>query len=167
MSGGIIDESGGFGQGNSLLEAGGGDSAANYKPWYLRDALIRLLRGKNDCSDWFNHGTGSAADLISHVPIVLGNPNPGPLPGADADTEPNPNAPITVYPDGRFYPNSDNQLPIGDFKPGSHAARMIIMLHELAHKVSPPGFTDDAFSTSDSEKNTKKVMEHCAAAVGR
>jgi hypothetical protein len=45
---------------------------------------------------------------------------------------------------------------------------MVIMLHELAHKIMPPGFTPDGRLTDPadaSEKNTTRVMEHCAKAI--
>jgi RHS repeat-associated protein len=139
--------------------------ANDFKPWEMRSSVVALLRAKNDCSDWFNKGQGSAADLMSHVPIWVGKPNPGPRAGADADTAPDPNSPITVYPDGRFYPDSKSGIPIGGvFPPGSHGARMIILLHELAHKVFPD-FPDDSLSSADSDKNTKTVMDHCGKAV--
>jgi len=38
---------------------------------------------------------------------------------------------------------------------------MVILLHELAHKINPPGFLDDAFSVRASEKNTQLVMDNC------
>jgi hypothetical protein len=62
--------------------------------------------------------------------------------------------------------NSANQLQVADaFNPGSFGARMVILLHELAHKINPPGFKDDAFSVRDSEKNTQLIMDHCLHAI--
>jgi hypothetical protein len=43
---------------------------------------------------------------------------------------------------------------------------MTILLHELAHKVQPPGFIPhDADIPGGSEKNTQAVIEHCAKAI--
>ena len=102
---------------------------------------------------------------MSNVPITLGKPPKGPIPGPDAETSESPKSPIEVNPKGRFYSNSDNQLPVGDkYKPGSNGARTVILLHELAHKTGL--IPSDNFSTLQSERNTKTVIEHCADAIG-
>jgi len=145
-------------------------------PWDRRANVVKLLRAKNPCSDWFNKGQGSAPDIMSKVRILLGDPTPGPR-SPDADTFPDSTSPITVYSDGRFFPDSKSGWPVGaipdadgnpsgGYPPGSYGAQMIILLHELAHKVhlipddnkydSPPG---------QSDKNTQTVMDYCAAAV--
>ena len=113
---------------------------------------------------------------MSNVPILLGQPSAGPLPGADAETPQGPAGPITVFPDGRFYPDSKNGIPVGavcnyvtgdctgGYQPGSYGARMIILLHELAHKVNL--VPSDRLSTSQSDINTQTVMQNCASTVG-
>jgi hypothetical protein len=47
---------------------------------------------------------------------------------------------------------------------------VVILLHELAHKVLPPDFTHDGGLTDPpdaSEKNTNLVIKHCKAAIER
>src|SRR5205823_4727794 len=41
------------------------------KPWDMRDPIISLLKDKNECSTWFNAGSDSAVDIMSHVRITL------------------------------------------------------------------------------------------------
>jgi hypothetical protein len=139
-------------------------TASSDKPWDSRKNVVDLLRANNGCSDWFNMGTGSAADTMSNVRITLFDPK-GPVPGPDAVTSEDPHAPIEVNSKGRFYANSDNQLPVGDkYKPGSTGAREVILLHELAHKMQL--IPHDGLNVRQSEKNTQTVIEHCADAIG-
>ena len=133
------------------------------KPWELRGSAVAVLRATNPCSSWFNQGTGSAGDIMSHVEITLFNPPAGPLPYADAQTTNDPRSPIEVNSRGRFYASSDNQLPLVGYDPGSYGARMDILFHELAHKVQPPSIVDDKFSTAESDKNAKTVADHCSS----
>lgn len=44
---------------------------------------------------------------------------------------------------------------------------MVIMFHELAHKVQPDGFVDDSFSTTNSDKNTQTVMKNCKDTIDK
>jgi RHS repeat-associated protein len=159
--------------------ASGGDGPGNYSPWEMRGGVVAIIKGNNDCSAWFNTGKGKALDIISNVSIENGNASPGPRAYADAGTPEGPLGPITVFPDGRFYANSKSAIPVGavcnyavgasscsgGYQPGSYGARMIILLHELAHKVyliDPDGFLD----TTKSDANTQTVMKHCASTVG-
>jgi hypothetical protein len=140
-------------------------AANNFKPWERRVSVVALLRAKNGCSAWFNTGTGSAADVMSKVPILNISPNGNPnIPGPDAQTSPNPTAPIEVFTNGRFWPiqYSANGLPVGGvFQPGSGGAQTIILLHELAHKT---GLIPDDWA-SGSDQNTQTVMSHCAGTI--
>lgn len=146
---------------------------SNIMPWdtHLRDLVIAVLRGKNDCSDWFKKGKGSAPDVMSNVRILLvhNTDKPPVLNPADASTYEDPMSPIEVDRWGRFYSDSNNGILVGGVYPaGSLGARMVIMLHELAHQIQPPGFTHDGRLTDPadaSEKNTTRVMEHCAKAI--
>jgi RHS repeat-associated protein len=163
-----------------LTEQGlGGSSSAinanNFKPWNMRAIVVAVLRAKNDCSAWFKQGQGSAADIMSHVPILLGDPAPGPIPGPDASTSPDPTSPIYVSPNGRFYPGSLSGIPVGavcnydtgdctgGFQPGTSGAQMIILFHEVAHKVGL--IPSDRYSSLQSDKNIQTVMGHCAGTV--
>jgi len=157
---------------NSLLGGGdGGDNTSdNIKPWELRSKVVAILRAVNDCSNWFNKGTGSAADVMSNVPITLFTPTrPSPIPheNADAITTSSPQSPISVSSIGRFYPDSANQLLVGGkFAPGSFGAQMVILFHELGHKINPPGFTNDSvYDPGASEKNTRLVIDNCLNAI--
>jgi RHS repeat-associated protein len=132
------------------------------KPWDMRDAVINLLKGKNECSAWFNAGSDSAVGIMSHVPIILyeGPPNEGGTTRSDRSS------PIFVNSRGSFYASSPYSY--GGFPPGSFGARMVILLHELAHKVMPPGFTRDGRlddPANASEKNTQRVVDHCKDAI--
>jgi len=140
-------------------------AANNLQPWQRRASVIAILRAKNGCSGWFNTGTGSAADIMSQVPILNIAPSGSPdIPGPDAQTSPDPVSPIDVYTNGRFWPNSANGLPVGGvFPPGSPGAQTIILLHELAHKTGL--IPSDGFSPLQSDKNTQTVMGQCAAAT--
>jgi len=148
----------------------------------IRDAVLKIIDGKNPCADWFKTGKGNAHTIMSKVPIELGNPTSGPLPSEDASTPAGPAGAITVRPDERFYPDrySKSGIPVGGvpdhdgnysggYEPGSYGARMIILLHELAHKVfDPSDFPNDGkidARTDQSEINTQTVMKHCASAV--
>jgi hypothetical protein len=142
----------------------GGPQTQSRKPWETRKPLVALLRAKNSCSDWFNQGQGSAATIMSWVPILNGKPSAGPIPGPDAWTSTAPADPIYVSSNGRFYSDSLNGLPVGGvFEPGSQGARMIILLHELAHKVGI--IPSDGFSDKQSMENTETVMQHCGKVV--
>ncbi len=140
---------------------------ANYKPWEMRSSVVDFLKTKNPCTDWLNSGAGSALNIMSNVPIFFFNPKSSIFNEADARTYSDDYSPIWVNTKGRFYEDSTNGLPLGGVYPaGSFRARMIIMLHELAHKVnliphdgeltSPPG---------QSDKNTATVMSHCEASL--
>ncbi|HYL17035.1 MAG TPA: RHS repeat-associated core domain-containing protein [Terriglobales bacterium] len=146
----------------------GGNTSDTAKPWELRSNVVALLRAKNDCSAWFNKGTGSAADIMSHVPILLYNPKEVSYDMPDANTGDNPQTPIYVNNLGRFYTDRYNWSLVGDvYSAGSFGARSVILLHELAHKVMPPGFiANDADTPGASEKNTQMVINHCAKAIG-
>jgi hypothetical protein len=62
---------------------------------------------------------------------------------------------------------------VGDRYPaGSFGARAVILLHELAHKIDPKGFQDDAGpgllgmpDMKKSEANTKLVVDNCKDAI--
>ncbi len=68
-------------------------------------------------------------------------------------------------------PDSNNGFDVAGFQPGTPGARMIILLHELAHKVLPPGsigIDDPIFGGAKpgtSEKNTATVADHCLEAI--
>ena len=146
-------------------DLGGSGGGGNIKPWDLRKTLVDLLRAKNDCSNWFNQGTGSPADIISHVPINLYTPkNPSyNMPDAGAGISP---PAIYVNSLGRFYTDRWNSSSVGGFSAGSFGARSVILLHELAHIVSPPEFIgSDAGTPGTSEKNTQMVVDHCLHAI--
>jgi len=161
-------------EGTVVYAAGNGPDS--YMPWYARNGVLAILDSKNDCAKWFNTGTGSAHDIMSNVPINLGNPSTGPLGGPVADTPQGPAGPITVYPDGGFYNNGGlvgakcNYVTgdcTGGYRAGSYGARMIILLHELAHKVYLiPCDNCINSATNQSDINTQTVMKHCATTVG-
>src|SRR5215468_7817746 len=80
-----------------------GQSSDNLiNPWDtdFRNSIIKVLRGKNDCSAWFNQGHGSAAEIMSQVPIWLVHPELPPkysLSPPDAQTSPDPASRIEVF----------------------------------------------------------------------
>jgi RHS repeat-associated protein len=161
---------------------GGGGGGANkdkdIKPWDpgLRKMIWDLLMGTNDCASWLDNGDkGSAAELMRVVPITLANENEEqPLSNpADATTTANPKGSIDVDRWGRFYSDSGNGLLIGDrYSAGSIGARMVILLHELGHKLNPKGFQVDVGpgplympDKPKSDANTQLVIDHCAGAI--
>jgi RHS repeat-associated protein len=136
------------------------------QPWDFRIDVVALLRAKNECSNWFNKGTGSAADIMSHVPILLYTPKEPYYGMPDANTGDNPQTPIYVNSLGRFYTDRYNSNSVGGFSAGSFGARSVTLLHELAHKVNPPGIIpNDAGTPGASEKNTQMVIDHCLHAI--
>jgi RHS repeat-associated protein len=159
------------GSGDNIWSFTGGQKIPNhdFKPWDMRARIVALLKAKNDCSDWFNKGTGSAPEIMSHVPILIYASKDSIFSPPDAHTDDFPSSPILVNDKGRFYSDSQNGLLIGGvYPPGSDGARMVILLHELAHKVVPPGFTHDGALDSppgESDKNTDRVLEHCEKAI--
>jgi RHS repeat-associated protein len=161
------------GSGDNIWSFTGGQKMPNhdFKPWDLRERIVALLRAKNDCSDWFNKGTGSAPEIMNHVPILMYATKDSTFSPADATTDDFPSSPILVNDKGRFYSDSQNQLLVGGvYPPGSVGARMVILLHELAHKIQPPGITHDGALDSSpgaSDKNTDRVIEHCEKAIDK
>lgn len=141
------------------------------KPWDFRDIIIYMLTHPttlNYCQCWFNNGKKSikeAIDIISHVPIVFITAHPS----IGAVTTENPVTPIEINTKGSFYAtgwysvgHTADGHPIYD--PGTFEAQMVILLHELAHKVGAPGITSDGKFDDPpdaSEKNTRLVIEHC------
>jgi hypothetical protein len=74
----------------------GNGGGSNIKPWERRKPVVDILRAKNPCSDWFNQGTGSAANVMSQVAIVLYT-SKDPYPDMpDANTGESPQTPIYV-----------------------------------------------------------------------
>src|SRR5260370_12673238 len=135
------------------------------KPWDFREIIIELLKDNNRCSCWFKTGKRSPQeiiDIISRVPIIFrtGPDNIG------GDTNEEPSAPIEINPKGMFYPSSPYSVghnPDGTpiYAPGTFEAQMVILLHELAHKVMPEGFKSDgrlADPPDASEKNTRLLI---------
>jgi RHS repeat-associated protein len=152
--------------GNLGLLALLGGPGATVKPWDLRSLLVKMLRAQNDCSAWFNQGNGSAADTMSNVPINLYTPKNPYYDMPDANPGVNPPM-IYVNSLGRFYTDRWNSNKVGGVYPaGGVGAQTVILLHELAHIVMPPGFTDsDAGTPGASEKNTTLVMQNCEKAI--
>lgn len=145
---------------------GGGGGDAN-KPWESRDSVISVLKGKT-CSDWFNKGKGgSAVDIMSKVPILRENAPAS----VGARTDETPWGPIYVNNNGNFYyPGCIGCDPpmVGPYVAGGFGARMVILLHELAHKVQPPGIVDDGGVVPNvpaSMANTQLVVDNCATAI--
>jgi hypothetical protein len=71
-----------------------------------------------------------------------------------------PDANITSDPQQPIYVNS-----LGRFYSG---AQITILLHELAHKVQPPGFIPiDSLGAPEgtSEQNSQTIIKHCADAI--
>ena len=119
------------------------------KPWDFREIIIYMLNDKkdNECRCWFETGKRSIAeiiDIISNVRIVFTKESPD----IGGDTTNDPRSPIEINTEGPFYPTSPyavghnpDHTPI--YPPGSFGAQMVILLHELAHKVMPQGFSSD------------------------
>lgn len=111
------------------------------------------------------------------VPIALKNENQEPKlysPNPpDAQTTADTKDSIDVERWGRFYADSGNGLLVGDrYSSGTLGARMVILLHELAHKLNPQGFQVDMGpgplympDTKKSDANTKLVVDHCKDAI--
>ena len=77
-----------------------------------------------------------------------------------------------VNTNGAFYqrrPNPMRNVPadVGSFPPGSRHARVLILLHELAHLIEGEDGTwlipDDGFDVEKSKANTLRIQEVCRA----
>ena len=103
---------------------------------------------------------------MSQVAILLYDPKEVSYDMPDASTGSYSQTPIYVNSLGRFYTDRYNSNLIGGYSAGSPGAREVILLHELAHKILPPGFVgDDAGTPGASEKNTTLVLQNCEKAI--
>lgn len=146
------------------------DNKIQPKPWDFRDYIIELLKGDNRCSCWLigNSSLANAVDIISHVRITLYTGSPQ----SSGDTPSTPRSDIRINDMGSFYPwgkygigrNHDGS-PI--YEAGSFEAQMVILLHELAHKLGPQGFQDDGGfgREKESEENTNLMIENCRVTI--
>ena len=86
----------------------------------------------------------------------------------DGMTSADPKIPIEVVAQGRFYYQAFNQNTVGrldeqfpQYDPGTYGARLVILFHELAHKLKIPQFLSDGLSVQQSMKNTDLLLQHC------
>jgi RHS repeat-associated protein len=146
-------------------------TSGDKQPWDYRAIIHDLLRGSSKCADWFRKGKCSAVDIIDNVPIKLYTLNininqPGQTP-SDASS------PIEINTNGAFYSESPfavgHEGPMRDpvYYSGTFGARMVILMHELAHKIGLPyeEFPLDQFDQNQSEKNTLKIIQLCRDAI--
>jgi RHS repeat-associated protein len=142
---------------------------ADKKPWDYRAIIADLLRGSSKCADWFRQGKCSPVDIISNVPILFETLK---VQSIGAETGHDPTSPIWLNTNGTFY--SESPFAVGHEGPmrdpvyfsGTFGARMVILMHELAHKIGLPNaeFPDDGLG-SGSEQNTLKIIQLCRDAI--
>ena len=76
---------------------------------------------------------------------------------------------VTVNNDSSFYQRRDYWVrfpsAVGDFPPGTRAARALILLHELGHLIQDTNgawlIPDDGYDDSVSHRNTLRVQQAC------
>lgn len=74
---------------------------------------------------------------------------------------------ITVNLNGAFF-NSNLSAGYGtNIQGGTDVAKVLILLHELAHDVGAAGFISGDQSAADQTKNNQSVMENCAGVLRR
>jgi RHS repeat-associated protein len=139
------------------------------KPWDYRGIIADLLRGSSKCADWFRKGKCSAVDVINNIPILFETLKDQSIGG---ETGHDPTSPIRINTNGMFYSESPfavgHEGPMRDpvYYSGTFGARMVILMHELAHKIGLPNeeFPDDALGPG-SEQNTLKIIQLCRDAI--
>jgi uncharacterized protein RhaS with RHS repeats len=141
------------------------------QPWDYRVIIHDLLIGSSKCADWFRKGKCSAVDVIDNAPIKFYTLNENiNQPGQTPD---DPFSAIQINTNGAFY--SESPFAVGHEGPkrdpvyysGTFGARMVILMHELAHKIGLPNgeFPDDGIDVAQSEKNTLKIIQLCRDAI--
>jgi RHS repeat-associated protein len=128
-----------------------------------------VLSRQNDCSAWLNGAASKMSggvlrpvnDIFNATAIqpYFGSPN-----NMAATLSGNIPAPIYVNVNGAFFPGQGGSAPIGGaYPPGSTPGQIVILLHEVAHKVN--AIPRDSTAPDQSVKNSVTVVDHCGAAI--
>lgn len=180
----VIDESGGFGQGEigqgtSLVSSGAGGAAPidpKMQIEYLRDRLLRLLVNDGDCLSYLSRpgSRANALGILTTVPI-----NPGKVSIGDAETTATPsgqpylspptNPSITVNnQSGSYFFTKGLGTDVYGNRTGTDRYQGATLLHELAHATGaafPDGDNDPMMGKNggiDPERlNNDMVQKRC------
>ena len=154
------------------------------KDWNITRAYIdvfKILSNPNTCSDFYRGPRTATTVLNGFVrrvksqPLVrdvsfemVGSPRiiHDPATGASYRLFEK----TTVNINGSFYQRREDPLrkfpsDVGNFAPGSRAARALILLHELGHLIQDENgewlIPDDGFDNRQSKENTLRVQQAC------
>jgi hypothetical protein len=154
------------------------------KDWSIRQAyfdVFKILNNQNTCSDFYR-GPRTATTVLNGFVIrvksrsllrevsfeMAGSPRiiHDPATGVSYRLFEK----TTVNSNGSFYQRRADPLrkfpsDVGNFAPGSRAARALILLHELGHLIQDDNgewlIPDDGFDGRQSKENTFRVLQAC------
>jgi len=136
------------------------ETASTFPAWDSRNDVLGILGGSNSCSDWLKQGNPNAYEIMSKVRITMFNADPS---VGGKTLSGNTTSPIEVNANGSFYASNRGAPNYGPYSPGTFGARMVILLHELAHKVLALGFDNSLFE--NEEKNNGLVLHYCQPVI--
>ena len=154
------------------------------KDWDLTRAysdVFRILSSQNSCSDFYGGPRAATTVLNGFVTRVKSQPLLGEVsfqmegqPRVRRDSETGVFYRLfdqtMVNSNGSFYkrrtdPRGKFPSDVGNFSPGSRAARALILLHELGHLIQGNNgdwlIPDDGYNGKQSKANTLRVQQFC------
>jgi len=154
------------------------------KDWDLTQAysdVFRILSSQNACSDFYGGPHTATTVLNSFVTRVQSQPLLGEVSFQMAGhpriiRDPSTGAVFRLFErtrvniNGSFYQRRTDPMRkfpsnVGNFTPGSRAARVLILLHELGHLIQGEDgdwlIPDDGFNGEQSKANTLRVQGMC------
>jgi hypothetical protein len=154
------------------------------KDWSVRQAYIdvfKILNNQNTCSDFYR-GPRTATKVLNGFVIrvksqslmrevsfqMAGSPRVIHDPSTGASYRLFEKTMVNI--NGSFYQRRADPMrkfpsDVGNFAPGSRAARALILLHELGHLIQDDNgewlIPDDGFDGRQSKENTLRVQQAC------
>lgn len=156
------------------------------KDWSLTQAyfdVFKILSGRNACSDFYGGprvATTVLNDFVAHVKTQpLLREISFQMQGRPRLIRDHPTGVVyrlfdrtMVNSNGSFYQRRQDPMrkfpsDVGTFFPGSRQARVLILLHELAHLIQGENGTwlipDDGYDGRQSQENTLRIQQVCRA----
>jgi hypothetical protein len=153
------------------------------KDWNITQAYIdvfKILNNRNTCSEFYRGPRTATIVLNGFVTRVKSQPLlrevSFEMAGPRIIRDPVTGASYRLFEktmvntNGSFYQRRADPMrkfpsDIGDFAPGSRAARALILLHELGHLIQDENgewlIPDDGFNDTKSKANTLRVQQVC------
>ncbi|HEY4425632.1 MAG TPA: hypothetical protein VGN10_15585, partial [Pyrinomonadaceae bacterium] len=154
------------------------------KDWNITQAYIdvfKILKDQNTCSDFYRGPRTATTVLNGFVRRVksqsllrdvsfemVGSPRIIRDPATGASYRLFEKTMVNI--NGSFYQRREDPMrkfpsDVGNFAPGSRAARALILLHELGHLIQDENgewlIPDDGFDGTQSKENTLRVQQAC------